>query len=54
MPRDRYVTSIAKRLGEDRLFSGALGVFYHISVIFRAVCLVVLGNFVYLPTERQS
>lgn len=44
----RYVTSTAKRLGEKLFFSGAFVVIRPISVIFRAFCLEVLGNFVYL------
>lgn len=40
-----------KRLGEDMFFSGAFVVFRHISAIFRVFCLVILGNFVNLPTE---
>ena len=47
------MASTAKRLGEDKFFSGAFVVFCHISVIFREFCLVVLGNFVYLPTEWE-
>ncbi len=49
MTGDGYVTAIVKRLGEDRFFSGAFVVFRHISAIFCVFCLVVLGNFVYLP-----
>lgn len=33
-------------------FSGAFGVFYHISAIFRAFCLVVKRNFVYLQAVK--
>lgn len=42
------MTATAKRLGEDRFFFGAFDVFRHISTIFRAFCLVVMENFVYL------
>ena len=41
-----------KRLGEDRFFSEAFVVFHNISVIFRAICLVVLRFFVYLQTTK--
>lgn len=43
---------VAKRLGEERPFSGAFGVFYHFSVIFRAFCLVTKRNFVYLHSVK--
>lgn len=46
------MASTAKRLGEDKFFSGAFVVFCHISVIFREFCLVVLGNFVYLQAVK--
>ncbi len=52
MTWDRYVVSIVKRLGEDYFFSGAFVFFQHISAIFRAFCLVVFGNFVYLHTVK--
>ena len=42
------MASTAKRLGEDKFFSGAFVVFCHISVVFREFCLVVLSFFVYL------
>ncbi len=41
MPWSRHVTSMAKRLGEDRLFSGAFFVFCSIFAIFRRFCLEV-------------
>ena len=46
------MTSVAKRHGEDRFFSGAFVVFYHISAIFRAFCLVIRGFLVYLHTVK--
>lgn len=51
MTGDGYVTAIVKRLGEERFFSGAFGVFRHISAIFCVFCLVVKINFVYLQSE---
>ena len=50
----RYETSTGKRLGEDKFFSGAFVVFYNISTIFRAFCLVVKIIFVYLQTEVST
>ena len=41
-----------KRLGEDKLFSGAFVVFRHISVNFRVFCLEVLRKFVYLQSTK--
>lgn len=41
-----------KRLGEDRFFSGAFGVFLQISVFFREFCLVIKEIFVYLHTSK--
>jgi hypothetical protein len=52
LPGDRFLTSTTKRLGEECFFSGAFVVFYHISAIFRAFCLVILGNFVNLHTVK--
>lgn len=46
------MASTAKRLGEDKFFSGAFVVFCHISVIFRTFCLVVFKNFVYLQAMK--
>ena len=46
------MASTAKRLGEDKFFSEAFGVFRHISAIFRVFCLVVKKNFVYLHTVK--
>ena len=48
------MASTAKRLGEDKFFSGAFDVFRHISAIFRVFCLVVLGFFVYLQAEKGA
>ena len=45
------VASTDKRLGEDRLFSGAFGVFRSISAIFCLFCLVVMEFFVNLPAK---
>ena len=42
---------VAKRLGEDRFFSGVF-VFCLISDIFRSFCLVIMKYFVYLQAER--
>lgn len=47
------MASTAKRLGEDKFFSGAFVVFRSISAIFRAFCLVVLRNFVYLQAVKD-
>lgn len=43
-----------KRLGEDWFFSGAFVVFRFISVFFRAICLEVKRNFVYLQTKGEQ
>lgn len=52
LPRDGYVASTAKRLGEERFFSEAFVVFHYISVIFRVFCLVIKRIFVYLQTIK--
>lgn len=52
MPGDRFLTGIAKRLGEDRFFSGAFVVYCHIFIFFRVFCLVVKRNFVYLQAVK--
>lgn len=44
------LAATATRL-EERLFSGVFAVFRHISVNFRAFCLVVRRNIVYLHSE---
>jgi hypothetical protein len=49
---DRFVISIAKRLGEEWFFFEAFAVFRRISDIFRVFCLVVFGFFVYLQTVK--
>lgn len=46
--------SIAKRLGEDRFFSGAFVVSCHIFVIFCAFCLVVKNYFVNLWRKSRQ
>ncbi len=46
------MASTAKRLGEDKFFSGAFGVLCHISVIFREFCLVVKRILLNLHTEK--
>lgn len=43
---------MGKRLGEDWFFSGAFDVFYYISAIFLAFCLVIKINFVYLQAVK--
>ena len=48
----RDVAAMGKRLGEEWFFSEAFDIFRHISTIFRVLCLVVLGNFVYLHTVK--
>ena len=48
LPGDGYVAAMGKRLGEDRFFFGAFGVFYYISAIFCLFCLVEMIYFVYL------
>lgn len=46
------MTSMGKRPGEERFFSGAFAVFCYIFAIFRAFCLVVKRIFVYLHTVK--
>ncbi len=46
------MTSTAKRLGEDKFFSGAFDVFCHISAIFRAFCLVIKSFLLNLQPEK--
>ena len=52
LPGDGYVASKGKRPGGEWFFSEAFVVFRRISAIFRAFCLVVFGNFVYLHTVK--
>lgn len=52
LPGAGYVTATAKRLGEDKFFSGAFDVFRNISAIFFVFCLVEKIYFVYLQPEK--
>lgn len=46
------MASTAKRLGEDKFFSGAFVVFRNIFVVFRMFCLAVKRNLVFLQAEK--
>lgn len=46
------LTSTAKRVGEDRFFSGAFVVTSCISAIFRLICSVILRFSVYLQSDK--
>lgn len=48
------LAATATRLGEEWLFSGVFVVFRHISVNFRAFCLVVMIYFVYLTNVEDT